>query len=235
MTSPCWEDNLYVDRQWKGGLMSKASSHADKVAWAGRLAAVQPRIRLTRSFDERQHSYQGYVLRVEGECGDDTGEFLIAVGKGAHQEHRFEARMQVSGVSVPVADPRLEVAGFYKTSGIKTERATEEPVSSGPPFHGVPPDLAAYRSRGHRRLDARTYGAKCATCIWGCRMPVEMIVDHWNPSKKKYRFETFCYGPKSCRLYQAGPTRKVPGRKGMTWEEEDWVDEDATSHRGSAE
>ena len=28
------------------------------------------------------------------------------------------------------------------------------------------------------------------------------------------------------------PTRKVPGRKGMTWEEEDWVDEDAVSHRG---
>jgi hypothetical protein len=31
---------------------------------------------------------------------------------------------------------------------------------------------------------------------------------------------------------KAGPTRKAPGRKGMTWEEEDWVDEDAVSHRG---
>jgi hypothetical protein len=46
-------------------------------------------------------------------------------------------------------------------------------------------------------------------------MPVEMIID----------------GPKSCRFYKAGPTRKVPGRKGMTWEEEDWVDEEATAHR----
>jgi hypothetical protein len=27
----------------------------------------------------------------------------------------------------------------------------------------------------------------------------------------------------------------VPGRKGMTWEEEDWVDEDETSHRGPDE
>lgn len=68
-------------------------------------------------------------------------------------------------------------------------------------------------------------------CIWGCRMPVEIIIDHWNPDRRKYRFETFCYGPKSCRFYRAGPTRKVPGRKGMTWEEEDWVDEEATSHR----
>jgi hypothetical protein len=96
----------------------------------------------------------------------------------------------------------------------------------------VPPDLATYRARGHRRLDARTYEAKCTACIWGCRMPVEMIVDHWNPSQKKYRFETFCYGPKSCALYRAGPTRKVPGRKSMSYTEEDWVDEDATSHRG---
>jgi hypothetical protein len=46
------------------------------------------------------------------------------------------------------------------------------------------------------------------------------------------RFETFCYGPKSCQLYRAGATRKVPGRKGMSYTEEDWVDEDATSHRG---
>jgi hypothetical protein len=25
----------------------------------------------------------------------------------------------------------------------------------------------------------------------------------------------------------------VPGRKGMQWEEEDWVDEDATAQRGA--
>ena len=92
--------------------------------------------------------------------------------------------------------------------------------------------MPVYRERGHRRLDARTYQTKCLACIWGCRMPVEMIIDQWNPSQKKYRFETFCYGPKSCSFYRAGPTRKVPGRKGMSWEEEDWVDEDATSHRG---
>lgn len=64
---------------------------------------------------------------------------------------------------------------------------------------------------------------------------VEMIIDHWNPRNKKYRFETFCYGSKSCRFYKAGPTRKVPRRQGVTSEEEDWVDEDAASHRGMDE
>jgi hypothetical protein len=62
-------------------------------------------------------------------------------------------------------------------------------------------------------------------------MAVEMIIDHWNPQHRKYREETFCYGPKSCPLYHPGPPRKVPGRRGMTWTEEDWVDEQATSHR----
>jgi len=65
----------------------------------------------------------------------------------------------------------------------------------------------------------------------GCRMPVEMIIDQWNPSRRRYRTETFCYGPLSCPLYQPGPARTVPGRRGMTYTEEDWVDDEATSHR----
>lgn len=215
--------------------MTRSSSSAEKVAWSGRLVGVQPRIRLLRSFDQRQHSYQGYVLRVQGTCGEETGEFLIAVGKGAHEKHRFQAGVELSGQSVSVDDPRLEAAGFYKTSGLKVVKDAEGDPPAWPPFLGVPPDLQTYRARGHRRLDARTYDAKCTTCIWGCRMAVEMIIDHWNPSKKKYRFETFCYGPKSCTLHRAGPTRKVPGRKGMSWTEEDWVDEEVTSHRGPDE
>jgi hypothetical protein len=66
-------------------------------------------------------------------------------------------------------------------------------------------------------------------------MPVEIIIDQWNTSQKRYRFESFCYGPKSCSLYRAGRTRIVPGRKGMVWEEEDWVDEQDTAHRSMDE
>jgi hypothetical protein len=185
-----------------------------------------------RSFDERSHSYLGYVLRVDGIIADEPGEFIIAIGKAAQAKHRFQAGMEVSGQAVPFPDPRLETAGFFKASGLKILKDAEGGPPTGPPFNGVPPDLETYRSRGHRRLDTRTYDAKCTTCIWGCRMPVEMIIDHWNPSKKQYRFETFCYGPKSCPCYRPGPTRKIPGRKGMSFTEEDWVDDDATAHRG---
>ena len=212
--------------------MARTKASICKIAWTGRIVAIQPRIRLMRSFDERHHSYQGYVLRIDGTYGDESGEFLIAIGKAAHEKHQFLAGMELSGLSVPVPDPRLETAGFYKTSGLKILKEPTDEPSIGLLFLGVPPDLETYRSRGHLRLDVRTYESQCAICIWGCRMPVEMIVDHWNPSKKRYRFETFCYGPKNCSFYRAGPTRKVPGRKGMSHTEEDWVDEDSTSHRG---
>lgn len=194
--------------------------------------AIQPRIRLIRSFDERSHSYLGYVLRIDGTCGGEAGEFLIAVGEAAPEKHRFQTGMEIQGQSIPVDDPRKETAAFYKTSGLKVVKNAGGETHTGPPFLGVPPNLETYRSRGHRRLNAQTFDVRCTTCIWACRMTVEMIIDQWNPSRKQYRFETFCYGPKSCTFYRPGPARKVPGRKGMSYTEEDWVDEDATAHRG---
>ena len=204
----------------------------NKITWQGMLISVQPRIRLTRSFDERSHSYLGYALRIHGIIRDEEREFLVGIGKGAQTKHQFRAGDIVSGKAVPVADNRLEPVDFYKASGLKVIERVAEEAPPPPPWLGAPPELTAYRERGHRRLAARTYETKCLACIWGCRMPVEMIIDQWNPSQRRYRFETFCYGPKSCVLYAAGPTRKVPGRRGMSWEEEDWVDEDATAHRG---
>jgi hypothetical protein len=204
---------------------------SEKLDWRGTLVAIQPRIRLTRSFDQRSHSYLGYALRVLGAIGGDEREFLVGIGESAHAKHQFRAGDVLVGRAEPVADPRVETVEFHKVSGLKLiERAAEE-MSAPPPWLGVPPQLPVYRERGHRRLDAKTHQARCSTCIWGCRMPVEMIIDQWNPNQRRYRSETFCYGPKSCSLYRAGPTRKVPGRRGMSWEEEDWVDEDATSHR----
>ena len=147
----------------------------------------------------------------------------------------FSVGMEVSGLAVPVADPRTETAGWYKPSRLKVVRDVEEEPSSGPPFHGVPPDMDTYRARGHRRLDTRTYDTRCATCTWGCRMPVVLVLDRWNPSNKHYRVETFCYGPKSCSFYRAGRERTVPGQEGSSYTEGDWVDESATAHRGPDE
>ena len=206
-----------------------------KVSWSGKVISIQPRIRLTRSFDQRTHSYLGYTLTIQGSVDGKEQTFTVGIGKEAQAKYQFEAGQVVSGKSEGVQDPKSEVSEYYKTSELRVVEKGTEQKGAGPPWRGMPPVLEVYRKRGHRRLASRTYESKCRVCIWGCCMPVEMIIDHWNPRKKKYRFETFCYGPKSCPFYRAGPTRKVPGRKGMIWEEEDWIDQDAVSHRGMDE
>ncbi len=176
---------------------------------------------MTRSYDQRQHTYLGYVLFIRGTVGSDERQFSVAIGKAAQAKHQFMAGDMVSGVSYPVTDSRMEAAEFYKASAL-TKQKCDAPSASSPPYTGIAPELPVYRARGHRRLAAQTYTLKCCSCIWGCKVPVVMIVDHWNPGNKRYRFETFCYGPKSCPSYKAGPERKVPGRKGMSYTEENW-------------
>jgi len=202
-----------------------------KIPFNGIILSVQPRIRLIRSFDERSHNYLGYSLFIRGSIDGTERDFSVGIGKAAQQKQQFCVGDEITGKCLPVADERLEPVEFYKVSKLKKIGHVDNDTSSPPPWETIPPELEVYRERGHRRLAARTYDSKCFKCIWGCRMPVEIIVDHWNPGKCKYRFETFCYGPLSCKFYKAGPARKVPGRNGMVYEEEDWVDEAATGHR----
>ncbi|MBE0467334.1 MAG: hypothetical protein IBX71_08965 [Candidatus Desulforudis sp.] len=168
---------------------------------------------------------------MNGVVNGQEREFSVGIGQGAQDKHAFRVGDVISSDCLPVADPQREPVDFYKAARLKViERGVAE-SGKAPPWAGVPPSLEGYRARGHRRLAARTYEGKCGSCIWGCRMSVERIIDQWNPANKRYRFETFCYGPKSCKFYKAGPTRKVPGRKGMMWEEADWIDEMDTAHR----
>ena len=206
-----------------------------KSTFTGTIISIQPRIRLTRSFDEASHTYLGYAITLEGELDYTNTTFSIGIGKAAHAKHQFKVNDVIFGECVPVPDPDMEPVEFYKVPKLKVISPGTTGINPSP-WEQVPPELEVYRERGHRRLAARTYGTKCSSCMWGARMPVEIIVDNWNPrSRKKYRFETFCYGPLSCKLYKAGPNRKVEGRNGMVYIEEDWVDQMAVEHRGEDE
>ncbi len=138
-----------------------------KTSWSGVLVAVQPRIRLTRSFDQRSHTYQGYLLRIHGALGEEWRELLVAVGEAAHAHHQFRAGDHLSGEGVPVADPDTEIADLYKVSKLRVLERGPDAAGTAPPWLGVPPSLPVYRQRGHRRLDARTYDGKCTRCMWG--------------------------------------------------------------------
>jgi len=207
----------------------------DKYSFVGKINSIQPRIRLLRSFDEVTHSYLGYAIAMEGEIDGQKAIFSIGIGKAAHARHQFKVNDVISGECVPVPEPDAEPTEYYKVSKLKV--VSRGSISNdSEPWELVPPELEVYRERGHRRLSARTYDTKCSSCMWGARMPVEIIIDNWNPrGRRKYRFETFCYGPLSCKLYKAGPNRKVEGRNGMVHIEEDWVDAMNVGHRGEDE
>jgi hypothetical protein len=105
----------------------------NKTSWRGIVTSVQPRIRLTRSFDERSHTYQGYVLTLQGLIDEDEREFRVATGEGAHRKHQFQIGDQLSGLGVPVADPRIETAELYKVSKLKfADRSSGEPAKAPP-------------------------------------------------------------------------------------------------------
>jgi hypothetical protein len=110
-------------------------------------------------------------------------ELSIGIGKAAQQKHQFGVGDEISGECVPVADERMETAEFYKSSKLNKVSHISN-VLTPPVWGGIPPVLEVYRERGHRRLAARTFDTKCTACIWGCRMPVEIIIDNWNPGKR---------------------------------------------------
>lgn len=204
----------------------------DKHIFTGRIISIQPRIRLTRSFGETSHTYLGYAITLEGEIDNINTTFSVGISKAAHAKHQFKVNDVIFGECVPVPDPDTEPTEYYKVSKLKLITQSTTITNTSSPWELVPPELEVYRERGHRRLAARTYEVFCSSCMWGARMPVEIIIDNWNPrGKKKYKFETFCYGPLNCKLYKAGPNRKVEGRNGMVYVEEDWVDAMNVEHR----
>lgn len=197
-----------------------------KLSFQGTITSVKARIRLLRSFDQiPSHQYQGYTLVLDGEIGGETRTGIrIAVGPRAHETNQFRAGDRVSGGAVAVTDSKTEWAGFYKVSGLKLEfraQSTEAELVPGP-NGGIAPALDKYRSHGHFRLHRETCETKCSRCPFGLTMATQIILDQWNPTKVKWRFETHCYGPHDCRNYKAGPAYRVQGRKpGMVYVDDD--------------
>ena len=100
-------------------LPNRLESEMKRKPWSGKILSIQPRIRLTRSFDQRSHNYLGYTLTDSRQLEGKNGTFAIGIGKDAQAKHRFQAGDVVSGKSEEVQDPRSELSEYYKTSELK--------------------------------------------------------------------------------------------------------------------
>ncbi len=102
----------------------------NKLSWRGTLVGLQPRIRLTRSFDQRSHTYLGYALRLQGSLAHQEREFLVGIGKVAQAKHALQIGDVASGRSEPVADARSEPVEYYKTAGLTLIQHLARPAAA---------------------------------------------------------------------------------------------------------
>jgi hypothetical protein len=86
---------------------------------SGAGTAVQPRIRLTRSFDERSHTYLGYLLRIAGTVGGVSAEFRVCIGSGTHANHQLRIGGQVEGLGHRVANSGTSAVDADTGSGCR--------------------------------------------------------------------------------------------------------------------
>ena len=103
-----------------------------------------------------------------------------------------------------------EFADYYRAGSLKLlERLKDNVKIMPPPWAMMPPSIQTYEERGARILSKSLWKTKCFQCVWANMANVEIQWD-FDRDIKKYRFETFCYGPKSCKYYKMGRPRSVP-------------------------
>jgi len=103
----------------------------DKLSFTGQVTSIQPRIRLTRSFDGVSHTYLGYAIKIIGTIDDQQTTFTIGIGKAAQAKFMFKVNDIISEECLPVPDPDMEPVDYYKVSKLfKIEEGTQGSISA---------------------------------------------------------------------------------------------------------
>lgn len=203
-----------------------------KIKFRGHIISVQPRSNVWRyRLDNRNHSTTGYNIFLAGVADDEARQFSVAVSEKQQEKLRFHIGDEISGTAWTKKYVKWEYADYYRAGSLKKLSAAvtvdEDSIS---PWTGEVPELSVYDWRGCRMLDTRTYKSKCFTCKWACMANVAIEFD-WGISQK-FRFESFCYGPKNCKLYKMGKPRAVPYKGDSSNYDEGCFDDICTENRG---
>ena len=202
----------------------------EKIEWRGTILSIQPRTTVWRyRLDNRTHSHIGYNLFLNGEAAGLATDFSVAISEKQQSKLNFRIGDEVKGTGWTKLYAVSDYADYYRAGGLKiiTQAVPGETVP--PPYLIEPPDMATYEWRGARMLSVSSYKGKCFQCAWAAMAAVVIEYD-WGVSKK-YRFESFCYGPKSCKLYKMGRPRAVPYKGDGSSLDEGWLDDVCTENR----
>ncbi len=214
-------------------MRSTSESISEKVSWCGTVVSIQPRTRVWRYITHnRTHYHLGYNLFVEERWAQDSNAFTVAVSEKQQTKGAFRIGDTLQGTAWTPKFPNREFADYYRAGSLKAlARAEQGVVVDPPPFTMAPPLLSVYEERGARILSRSRWKDKCFRCIWANMANVEIQWD-FDRDIKRYRFETFCYGPKSCKYYAMGRTPMVPYKDRGSFPDDGSLDEILTEGRG---
>lgn len=203
----------------------------EKIEWQGTIVSIQPRTTVWRyRLDNRTHYHKGYNLFLDGQVNDQKKPFSVAISEKQQQKYHFRIGDLAKGSARIKKYEVSDYADYYRAGEMKIIRKAELATVTPPPYLIEPPDMATYENRGARMLSASNYKGTCFQCAWATMSAVE-IEYNWGVSKR-YRFESFCYGPKSCKLYKMGKPRAVPYKDCDSDYDEGWMDDLCTEGRG---
>ena len=183
----------------------------EKINWSGTILSIQPRTNVWRyRIDNRTHSHTGYNLFLDGVANGMPLQYAVAISEKQQQSIGFRIGDEASGTGWTKKYPQWEYADYYRAGTLRRTKpntsSTDE--SNAPPWTGDLPDKEIYEWRGCRVLSKACWKGKCFTCKWATMANVTIEYD-WGV-RQKWRFESFCYGPKSCKYYKRGADPMIP-------------------------
>ena len=210
-----------------------ASYDQKKIEWQGVIVSIQPRTRVWRYvIENRTHYHIGYNIFLNGSADKTVGDFVVAISEKQQQSSQFRIGDEIKGTAWTKEYPEREFADYYRAGALKYVNKVTGGViiKPPPPWIIIPPDMQTYEDRGARMLSKSLWKTKCFKCAWATMSNVEIIWD-FDKKKSKYRYESFCYGPKSCKLYKMGSPRSVPYKGRTLCYDQGWLDELCTERR----
>lgn len=203
-----------------------------KINWKGRIVSIQPRTRVWRYVtDNRTHYHLGYNVFLEAPSDEGYEIFSVAISEKQLQKGIYSIGDVISGTAWTKKYPEREYADYYRAGALKIIEKSAAVEEGTCPWNGPLPDMKEYEYRGARMLSMSQWKVKCFTCYYATMSNVEIQWDFDNDIKK-YRFESFCYGPKSCKNYKVGRARSVPYKGRGSALDTGWLDDICTETRG---
>jgi hypothetical protein len=222
----------YKNGQRQAIEMKDCANLQKKVTWSGIIKSIQPRTTVWRYvLDNRTHRHIGYNIFLIGEAGGEEKEFAVAISEKQQQSVGFRIGDEVNGTAWTKMYPEWEFADYYRAGALKCVKPHNKLISENkvPPWCDEPPDMEIYEWRGARILSKSCWSGKCFLCKWASMANVTIEYDFG--VSQKYRFESFCYGPKSCKLYKMGRPPMVPYKGRGSFADDGGLDELCTENR----